>query len=46
VWAAAVLADMATRLSCPSIEIPAAAHSPAVENPHATADALISFWRS
>jgi pimeloyl-ACP methyl ester carboxylesterase len=44
VWAASVLADMARRLSCRSIEIADAGHSPAVESPRATAQALIDFW--
>jgi pimeloyl-ACP methyl ester carboxylesterase len=46
VWAAAVLGGMAQRLSCASIELPDAAHSPAVESPARTASALIEFWRS
>jgi pimeloyl-ACP methyl ester carboxylesterase len=46
VWAAADLAAMARQLSCASVEIADAAHSPAVENPRATASALIDFWTS
>lgn len=37
-------ADMARRLGAQFVEIPDAAHSPAAENPTATAEALISFW--
>jgi pimeloyl-ACP methyl ester carboxylesterase len=40
----AAQADMARRLGARFVEIPDAAHSPAVENPAATAAALISFW--
>jgi pimeloyl-ACP methyl ester carboxylesterase len=36
---------MATRLSAERVAIPGAAHSPAVENPAATAAALVDFWR-
>lgn len=43
-WAAALLAEVADRLSCERVEIPDAAHSPAVENPRTTAAALIDFW--
>lgn len=39
-----VQADMAKRLGAQFVEVPDAAHSPAVENPTATAAALISFW--
>ena len=45
-WAAADLAEMAERLSCESVEIADAAHSPAVENSRPTASALIRFWTS
>ncbi len=44
-WPAAEQTDLARRLACESIAISGAAHSPAVENPAATAAALIDFWR-
>jgi pimeloyl-ACP methyl ester carboxylesterase len=37
--------EMAARLGASYVEVPDAAHSPAVENPAATAAALISFWQ-
>ena len=40
----AVQAEMAQRLDAPFVEIPDAAHSPAVENPAATTAALVWFW--
>jgi pimeloyl-ACP methyl ester carboxylesterase len=43
-WSAAELAQMAKSIGCPSVEIAGAAHSPAVENPAATAQALVEFW--
>ncbi len=43
-WPPAVQQDMARRLGARSRAIPDAAHSPAVENPAATAEALITFW--
>lgn len=42
-WPTAAQRDMARRLGAQVVEI-AAAHSPAVENPDATAAALIEFW--
>ncbi len=39
-----VQADMAKRLGAEYVEVPGAAHSPAVENPPASAAALIRFW--
>ena len=39
-----VQADLAKRLGAEFVEVPDAAHSPAVENPPATAAALINFW--
>jgi pimeloyl-ACP methyl ester carboxylesterase len=36
--------EMAKRLSASYVEVPGAGHSPAVENPAATAAALINFW--
>jgi pimeloyl-ACP methyl ester carboxylesterase len=41
-----VQAEMAVRLGAEYVEVPGAAHSPAVENPAATAAALIRFWAS
>lgn len=38
-------AEMAKRLGAEYVEVPAAGHSPAAENPVATAAALIRFWR-
>jgi len=38
-------AEMAKRLGASYVEVPSAGHSPAVENPTATAAALISFWQ-
>ena len=38
-------AAMAKRLGAEYVEVPDAAHSPAVENPAPTAAALIRFWR-
>jgi pimeloyl-ACP methyl ester carboxylesterase len=37
-------AEMAKRLGATYIELPDAAHSPAVESPAATAETLIGFW--
>jgi pimeloyl-ACP methyl ester carboxylesterase len=45
-WSPAVQAEMAKRLDAKYVEVPDAAHSPCVENPAFTADALIRFWRS
>ncbi len=45
-WPPAVQQDMARRLQAAYEVIPDAAHSPAVENPSATADILLRFWRS
>lgn len=44
-WPPALQAEMATRLGAPAVVIAGAAHSPAVENTTATAEALIDFWR-
>lgn len=44
-WLPAVQAEMADRLGAEHVVIPAAAHSPAVENPMATLEALLRFWR-
>jgi pimeloyl-ACP methyl ester carboxylesterase len=45
-WPGQVQAEMAERLTATYRVIQAAAHSPAVENPPATAAALIEFWQS
>jgi pimeloyl-ACP methyl ester carboxylesterase len=44
-WPPALQRDMAARLRAPFAVIPDAAHSPAVENPAATVDVLLRFWR-
>jgi pimeloyl-ACP methyl ester carboxylesterase len=36
--------EMATRLGARHLEIPGCGHSPAVDDPDATADALLDFW--
>lgn len=43
-WPPDVQAEMADRLAARVAVIPAAAHSPAVENPAATVQALLDFW--
>ena len=43
-WRPAVQQEMAQRLGAHYAVIPAAAHSPAVENPQATAEVLLNFW--
>jgi pimeloyl-ACP methyl ester carboxylesterase len=45
-WPPSQQAEMAARLSASQVVIPGAAHSPAVEAPAATADALTSFWNA
>jgi pimeloyl-ACP methyl ester carboxylesterase len=45
-WPPELQKEMACRLGAEHRVIPAAAHSPAVENPAATVKALIEFWRS
>ena len=45
-WPPSQQAEMAARLSASRVVIPGAAHSPAVEAPAATADALTSFWNA
>ena len=45
-WPPAVQRDMAERLDAPYRVIAEAAHSPAVENPAGTIDALLEFWRA
>jgi pimeloyl-ACP methyl ester carboxylesterase len=44
-WSPALQAGMARRLGAAHAVIAAAAHSPAVENPAATAHALLDFWQ-
>jgi pimeloyl-ACP methyl ester carboxylesterase len=44
-WPPAVQKSMAARLGAQYAVVPAAAHSPAVENPGATVAALLEFWR-
>ncbi len=43
-WAPDTQADMAARLGAREVVVTGAMHSPAVENPAATATALIDFW--
>jgi pimeloyl-ACP methyl ester carboxylesterase len=43
-WPPAVQAEMADRLGAKYAVIPAAAHSPAVENPEGTLEVLLAFW--
>lgn len=43
-WSPGVQAEMAARLGARRAVIPAAMHSPAVENPGETAAALLDFW--
>lgn len=45
-WPAAIQEDMAARLGALRSCIPAAAHSPAVEAPATTAQALTKFWNT
>jgi len=45
-WPPDIQAEMAGRLAARVAVIPGAAHSPAVENPAATAQALLDFWLS
>jgi pimeloyl-ACP methyl ester carboxylesterase len=44
-WPPRVQAEMADRLGASYAVIPAAAHSPAVENPDATLEVLLEFWK-
>jgi pimeloyl-ACP methyl ester carboxylesterase len=44
-WPPATQREMAGRLAAVYAVIPDAAHSPAVENPAATVDTLLAFWR-
>ena len=43
-WTPELQADMAQRLGAAHAVVPDAVHSPAVENPEATAAALLAFW--
>jgi len=43
-WLPATQDAMAARLGADVVRIPGAIHSPAVENPAPTADALVNFW--
>jgi pimeloyl-ACP methyl ester carboxylesterase len=43
-WSPAAQAEMAARLGCRTVVIAESVHSPAVENPTATLDALLSFF--
>jgi len=45
-WTPAAQTDMATRLGARHQVVPGAAHSPAIEQPAVTVDALLGFWRS
>lgn len=45
-WSPAIQQDMAQRLGAARVVIADAIHSPAVENPAATLDALVEFWRT
>jgi pimeloyl-ACP methyl ester carboxylesterase len=45
-WSPATQADMARRLGARHEVIPHAIHSPAVENPSRTLEALVTFWSS
>jgi pimeloyl-ACP methyl ester carboxylesterase len=44
-WEPAAQREMAGRLGARYVVVPGAAHSAAVENPAATTDALLDFWR-
>lgn len=44
VWAPRLQAEMAERLAARTVVIPGAEHSPAVDAPETTADALTTFW--
>ena len=43
-WSPAVQAEMAVRLGAPTAVVAGAVHSPAVQQPAATARALVDFW--
>ncbi len=45
-WAPALQAEMAERLGARHVVLPGAQHSPAVEQPEETAQALLEFWAS
>ncbi|MQA87752.1 MAG: alpha/beta fold hydrolase [Streptosporangiales bacterium] len=46
VWAPEIQAEMAARLDAEHVVLPDVGHSPAVDAPDATADALTSFWNT
>jgi pimeloyl-ACP methyl ester carboxylesterase len=46
VWSPEIQGEMARRLGAQHVIVPDAAHSPAVENPQVTINALVEFWRS
>lgn len=43
-WSPTLQTEMAKRLRSAHVVVPSAVHSPAVENPEATAAALLTFW--
>jgi pimeloyl-ACP methyl ester carboxylesterase len=43
-WSPSVQREMADRLGCAAVTVAGSVHSPAVENPEATVDALLRFW--
>ena len=45
-WTPDVQAQMAKRLGAAGVEIQTAAHSPAIDDPAGTVEALVAFWRS
>ena len=45
-WSPSVQREMADRLGCPVVVVPESVHSPAVENPEVTVDALLRFWHA
>jgi pimeloyl-ACP methyl ester carboxylesterase len=45
-WTPDVKAQMAKRLGAAGVEIQTAAHSPAIDDPAGTVEALVAFWRS
>ncbi|MFC1417399.1 alpha/beta fold hydrolase [Streptacidiphilus cavernicola] len=45
-WPVPEQAEMALRLGAPHVAVPGAGHSPNAEQPRATADALVDFWRA
>lgn len=45
-WSPKLQSEMASRLGCPCVFVPGAAHSPAVENVEETVRVLVQFWSS